>query len=141
VRPWWGSAILGSPLARRLDRPSQRLAVYGSLAPGEAHHHLLGDCPGTWVRAAVRGAYDPNGWGRTGGWPGLWPDPREPQRPVWLLESPALERHWSRLDAFEGPEYVRLLVRVELAGGGARVANLYAVPRPRGRASRAPAHG
>ena len=35
---------------------TQRLFVYGTLAPGRANGHVLADVPGTWELATVRGS-------------------------------------------------------------------------------------
>ena len=34
---------------------SHRLAVYGSLAPGQTNHHVVADIPGTWTGGTVEG--------------------------------------------------------------------------------------
>jgi gamma-glutamylcyclotransferase (GGCT)/AIG2-like uncharacterized protein YtfP len=107
-----------------------RLAVYGTLAPGAANHHLLAGVPGAWSPCVVRGQYDEHGWGLTRGYPGLRPDPAGPERAALLFASAELPRHWARLDAFEGAPYLRLLVPVRCAGGELCAANLYAVRAP-----------
>jgi gamma-glutamylcyclotransferase (GGCT)/AIG2-like uncharacterized protein YtfP len=35
--------------------PAERLAVYGSLAPGQANHHQLAGLAGEWRSGVVRG--------------------------------------------------------------------------------------
>lgn len=119
-----------------LDRPSRRLATYGSLRPGEANHHLVAELEGRWLEGTTRGLLAAAGWAAERGYPGLVWDPEGPEVPVQVLESPALPAHWERLDAFEGPSYLRILVPVATAEG-ARVCNLYAVrtavaPEPEG---------
>jgi gamma-glutamylcyclotransferase (GGCT)/AIG2-like uncharacterized protein YtfP len=105
------------------------LAVYGTLAPGGENHFLLAGIDGTWRPCAVTGHLHPDGWGLTGGFPGLAWDPDAPAIAAHLLESPDLPRHWDRLDAFEGGAYRRRVVSV-LTDDGPRLANVYTVPRP-----------
>lgn len=108
------------------DDPSHRLAVYGTLAPGEVNHHEVEDLVGTWHPGFVRGVFTPQGWGTTYGFPALRWDPDGPPVPVQVLVSPDLPDHWQRLDEFEGPGYRRILVPVEdEAGRLLTVANLY----------------
>lgn len=102
----------------------QRLAVYGTLAPGEANARQLAACPGTWSRGTVTGRRAEREH------PVLTFDPAAPAVPVQVLHSGVLPAHWPRLDAFEGDEYRRILVPIVLAAGGSTVANLYEVARP-----------
>jgi gamma-glutamylcyclotransferase (GGCT)/AIG2-like uncharacterized protein YtfP len=113
----------------RLDR----LAVYGTLAPGEPNHDQLAACPGTWVRGTV------HGWRGERAFPVFTFDPAGPAVTVHVLHSAMLPAHWARLDAFEGDDYVRLPVPVELADGTCVVANLYAARAPVSPAAAAPA--
>ena len=92
--------------------PDDRLAVYGSLAPGKSNHHMLAKYAGTWSRGRVRGDLLNAGWGAAGGFPGLIPRDDGPWVPVHVFESKALTSAWPELDAFEGDEYVRVIVRV-----------------------------
>jgi gamma-glutamylcyclotransferase (GGCT)/AIG2-like uncharacterized protein YtfP len=105
---------------------SSHLAVYGSLAPGRSNHYLLQDLAGEWSEGVVRGSMEDVGWGAVQGYPALRWDPQGEQKVrAYLLVSPELPRHWMQLDAFEGESYVRVLVTVELDGGGIAIANLY----------------
>jgi HAD superfamily hydrolase (TIGR01509 family) len=112
-----------------LDRPSTRLVVYGTLAPGEKNHHLLSTLPGEWRRVQVRGIKDEEGFGLTSGHPGLVWHPGTTTVDVWLLESEDLPGRWAGLDDFEGAEYRRILAPVEVDGRITCVANLYQVNR------------
>lgn len=107
-----------------------RLAVYGSLAPGKSNHHQLDGLGGGWQPGMVRGWLVESGWGAAQGFPGLRPDAMGPEVMVQLFTSEDLPDHWERLDAFEGDEYERVIVDVDL--GTYRVqANLYALrPEP-----------
>lgn len=110
-----------------LDRPSERLAVYGSLAPGEVNDHVLAPLDGRWEEGVVRGEVHRTGWGADHGFPGLeWRPDAEPVA-VRVFVSADLPEHWDRIDAFEGPDYDRVLVPVEGLPEGKRVCNIYAV--------------
>lgn len=116
--------------------PSQRLAVYGTLAPGEVNHHELESVRGTWRTGWVEGHLHAEGWGATDGFPAMVWEPGAPRVPVRVLESAQLAQHWDRLDAFEGAEYLRVLVPVHGLATAAVVANLYSLrERVPGRAS------
>jgi gamma-glutamylcyclotransferase (GGCT)/AIG2-like uncharacterized protein YtfP len=111
-----------------------RLAVYGSLAPGRRNHDQLEDLPGTWTPGHLRGTVVEIGWGDSAGYPGLILDPDGPEVPVLVFESPELYEHWERLDAFEGDAYERVVVDVA-TDRGASAAYVYALrgPAQRGR--------
>ncbi len=102
-----------------------RLAVYGSLTPGEVNHHHLADLGGTWQSGTVRGRLVKKGWGDDLGFPALIPDPEADPIDVQLLTCDVLPAHWGRLDAFEGREYKRILLPVELSDGRKVNANIY----------------
>jgi gamma-glutamylcyclotransferase (GGCT)/AIG2-like uncharacterized protein YtfP len=120
--------------ARRLEEhfadghsAHQRLAVYGSLVPGRANHHLVAGFAGEWLSdGLVTGELAESGWGAGLGFPAFrWSRHGEAMR-VPLLVSAELPQHWDRLDGFEGAEYLRILVPVATAQGACRVANIYA---------------
>ncbi|MEO6593971.1 MAG: gamma-glutamylcyclotransferase family protein [Planctomycetota bacterium] len=100
-------------------RCSQQLAVYGTLAPGESNHHLLANCPGTWCTATVLGRRTVRHF------PAFTYDATASPVPVHLLTSTRLPGHWRDLDAFEGPDYRRILVPVRLESQRFTIANLY----------------
>jgi len=104
-----------------------RLAVYGSLAPGRSNHHQLQNLRGEWHSGCiVRGELADRGWGAALGYPALRWSKLGPPVPAELLVSDELPEHWLRLDEFEGPEYLRILVPVLSSAGVVAVANLYA---------------
>ena len=107
-----------------------RLAVYGSLAPGRQNHHIVAPLGGTWVDGVVEGDLTTCGWGAAIGYPALRLRSGGPPVPVHVLTSALLQRAWPELDAFEGAEYRRVLVPVWSTGtAGERalltIANLY----------------
>jgi gamma-glutamylcyclotransferase (GGCT)/AIG2-like uncharacterized protein YtfP len=103
------------------DRPSNRLAVYGTtLAPGEPNHAMLSGVGGSWLEWLVQGeVFERDGF-RVFRWK-LGPD----KVSVKLLSASGLETHLPRIDRFEGPGYQRILVPVE-TDSGTKVSNIYA---------------
>jgi gamma-glutamylcyclotransferase (GGCT)/AIG2-like uncharacterized protein YtfP len=112
---------------RLLDRPETRLAVYGSLAPGEKNHWVVEDLHGSWEAGFVQGTLENVGWGGAMGYPGMTWVPGGERFPVKLFISSNLPDHWDRLDEFEGQDYRRILVPVYDLAGGVTVANIYEV--------------
>ncbi|UCG89449.1 MAG: gamma-glutamylcyclotransferase [Gemmatimonadota bacterium] len=110
-----------------LDYPSTRLAVYGSLGPGEQNHWVLEDLVGEWSLGSVRGVLHARGWGASDGFPGMEWIPTAGEIPLLVFISHDLPRHWGRIDAFEGEDYRRILIPVDLATGALVVANIYEV--------------
>jgi gamma-glutamylcyclotransferase (GGCT)/AIG2-like uncharacterized protein YtfP len=122
AEPEWDEAV-----REAIRSASHRLAVYGSLAPGEPNHHVIEAIRGAWTIGFVRGQREESGWGSGLGYPAITWKPDGDPVPVKLLTSPDLPLHWRRLDSFEGAEYVRILVPVEdEAGGLLAVSNIYA---------------
>ena len=125
-----------APLLERMvealfDFPERRLAAYGSLAPGEANHHILDGIEGSWSSGSVRGVRHDTGWGAGLGYPGMRWDPTAEPIEVQLFTSSDLPDHWERIDEFEGEAYGRILVPVETAEGEI-VCHLYAVKASEG---------
>lgn len=83
-----------------------RLAIYGSLAPGQPNHHQLQSLNGRWSAGTVRGRLVEQGWGAGLGYPALILDTDGTHIDVHVFESPDLPSHWERLDLFEGTDYV-----------------------------------
>jgi gamma-glutamylcyclotransferase (GGCT)/AIG2-like uncharacterized protein YtfP len=104
---------------------SNKLAVYGSLRPGEENHSVMEHLDGTWCTGFVRGKLFESGWGAAIGYPAIRWDPAGELIEVHLFESDDLELGWTRLDDFEGHEYVRILVPVENSDSVLAVANIY----------------
>ena len=103
----------------------ERLAVYGTLAPGRPNAHVLADVPGRWIVGTVRGVLCAAGWGAELGFPGVVLDPHGPLVEVHVLESAVLTDHWARLDAFEGPGHRRMFTIVRTSTGGEIAAQIY----------------
>ncbi len=111
---------------------SRTLAVYGTLAPGRPNHHVVAPLGGAWTSGFIVGDLSDDGWGKTPGYPAFRPRAGGPLIAAHVLVSDALPRAWSELDAFEGPEYRRILTPVFAVGGAdertlTTVANVYAV--------------
>jgi gamma-glutamylcyclotransferase (GGCT)/AIG2-like uncharacterized protein YtfP len=105
-----------------------RLAVYGTLAPGGPNAGVLAHVPGEWTRGTVRGTRHEDGWR---GFPGLVLDAAG-EVPVDVLTSSALAGEWERLDTFEGPGYRRVVTDVVLEDGGGVRAHVYVLAGPPG---------
>jgi gamma-glutamylcyclotransferase (GGCT)/AIG2-like uncharacterized protein YtfP len=123
-----GRAVRGAanaePALERAFTCSQRLAVYGTLAPGECNHHLLAGCPGPWVHGVVHGRVVERQFKL------FTYDPAAGAIAVQMLTSPGLVAHLPQLDAFERPTHHRILVPVFANGKLLAVANLYAACEP-----------
>ncbi len=104
-------------MSKATDDADRRLACYGTLRPGQPNHHQLADLHGHWRMGAVRGRLVEKGWGAERGHPALVLDDSASPVEVSLFESDDLPKHWPRLDAFEGADYERVLVRVDTADG------------------------
>ncbi len=110
---------------------TDRLFVYGTLAPGRPNAHVLAAVPGTWEPATVKGTLLQEGWGAAVGYPGIVLDEHGDDLHGFLLSSAELSAHWGRLDAFEGDGYERVVTSVELADGTVIKAHIYALKRNR----------
>ncbi|MBS0582100.1 MAG: gamma-glutamylcyclotransferase [Proteobacteria bacterium] len=106
---------------------TDRLFVYGTLAPGRPNAHMLAPVPGEWQPATVRGTLFQEGWGAAVGFPGIVLDDRAEPVHGFVFTSPELGDHWSRLDEFEGDGYERVAVVAELANGERVQAQIYAL--------------
>ena len=110
-------------------RDPDRLAVYGTLAPGGRNAGVLAGLAGEWSRGTVRGTRLDDGWR---GYPGVVLDEDGDEVPVAVLTSPDLADAWSRLDDFEGPGYRRVVARVTLDDGRVVPAHVYELTEPPG---------
>lgn len=99
-----------------LDDPApqhpQRLAVYGTLAPGRSNHGQLDGLTGRWIDGWVRGELHEEGWGAAYGYPAIVLYDDGSPVSVQVFESNDLPAHWERLDEFEGSAYRRVEAQV-----------------------------
>lgn len=105
----------------------QRLFTYGTLCPGRENAHILADIEGQWAKAFVKGVVHVLDWGPDQGLPAIVLDPQAAKVSGYLLSSETLDAHWPRIDDFEGFQYQRVLVEVELESGEQRQAWIYAM--------------
>ena len=96
---------------------TQRLFVYGTLAPGRPNAHVLADIPGEWEPATVIGTLLQEGWGAAAGYPGIVLDQHGGEVEGFLFSSEKLFEHWVRLDKFEGEGYERVVTTVRCKDG------------------------
>jgi gamma-glutamylcyclotransferase (GGCT)/AIG2-like uncharacterized protein YtfP len=106
---------------------TERLFVYGTLAPGRPNAHILAPVPGTWEPATVIGTLFQEGWGAAVGYPGIVLDAHGDRVDGLLFTSDRLTDHWARLDAFEGDGYARVMTRATLDDGTMVDAHIYAL--------------
>lgn len=118
--------------SRRVDGALQRLATYGTLAPGRPNHHQLDGLEGRWLNGHVDGMLIDAGWGASLGYPALILDPTGSAICVDVFESIDLPAHWPRLDAFEGPGYERVVTTVHTPTGDVD-ASIYVLVEIQGR--------
>lgn len=117
-------------LAAALFDADCHLIVYGSLAPGESNHGEVESLGGEWTAGWIHGTLYQIGWGAAMGFPALVWDPRGPRVDAYLLRSPALRHDWTRLDAFEGSQYARVLAPFHDESGIVAVGYVYQSANP-----------
>ncbi len=93
----------------------QHLFVYGTLAPGKPNQHILAELNGQWQPATVLGTLHEEGWGADLGYPGIKLSKDGSKVKGLVFSSSELEQHWSKLDAFEGEAYERVVTQAELS--------------------------
>jgi gamma-glutamylcyclotransferase (GGCT)/AIG2-like uncharacterized protein YtfP len=104
---------------------TDRLFVYGTLAPGRPNEHVLANVPGEWEPATVIGTLHPKGWGAAAGYPGIVLDEQGGEVQGLLFSSESLAGHWARLDEFEGEGYERVLITAKREDGTTVDAYIY----------------
>jgi gamma-glutamylcyclotransferase (GGCT)/AIG2-like uncharacterized protein YtfP len=108
---------------------TERLFVYGTLAPGRPNEHVLKAVPGSWTPGVVRGDLTQQGWGADLGYPALLLRADGPDVLGLVFTSDELSDLWAELDRFEGPEYERVIVSVALETGETVSAYVYVAKR------------
>lgn len=101
------------------------LAVYGSLAPGEANHWVVSRLRGEWTTGVVTGYVFELTWGPAEGYPGFVRDPDGNAVEVHVLRSDDLRAKWREIDDFEGAGYDREPIDVRLSDGSTVSAQIY----------------
>ena len=104
---------------------TDRLFVYGTLAPGRPNAHVLAEVSGTWEPATVRGTLLHEGWGASVGYPGIVLDELGNEVHGFIFSSEELSAHWARLDEFEGDGYDRVVTTAALSDGTVVRAHIY----------------
>jgi gamma-glutamylcyclotransferase (GGCT)/AIG2-like uncharacterized protein YtfP len=103
-----------------------RLATYGSLAPGGPNHRQLDGLKGRWFSGHVRGTLVEKGWGAELGYPGIILDDQGSDVEVQVFECADLVGRWPLLDEFEGSGYERVIAAVRTSSGEVE-ASIYAL--------------
>ena len=104
---------------------TQRLFVYGTLAPGQPNEHVLAEVEGDWEPATVQGTLVHEGWGDGLGFPAMTLADDAPDVSGFLFISEHLDEYWVRLDEFEGEEYERVVARAKRLNGQVVDAHMY----------------
>jgi gamma-glutamylcyclotransferase (GGCT)/AIG2-like uncharacterized protein YtfP len=112
------AAVLTSGSVRAMGADS-RLVVYGSLAPGEANHHVVEGLIGRWDPCVITGSIEMHDGYRIFRW-----DEKGSRVDAQLLSSPKLPGAWPEIDEFEGADYRRRVIPVEV-GGKKLLASVY----------------
>lgn len=103
-----------------LDHPSKNLVIYGSLAPGEVHAHVLRYIKGSWAGATIQGTIT-----NEDKYPVFTWIPAGKEHEVYFFRSDDLPFSWRRIDNFEGGGYIRTWTNARLADGDLVVSNVY----------------
>ena len=107
----------------------EALFVYGTLRPGRENEGILKEIGGTFEEANIRGIHFPDGWLEDFPYPGVDLDQEGEIIEGYLFRSPDLYKYWGRLDAFEGPNYRRVVAEVCGIEQGLVKAYVYAINR------------
>ena len=108
---------------------TNRLFVYGTLAPGRPNAHVLADVSGSWEPGIVEGTLYQEGWGAAAGYPGIVLNDNGAEVRGFIFSSEELAAHWARLDEFEGEGYQRVLTKASLEDGTVVQAYIYELRR------------
>lgn len=103
----------------------RRLATYGTFRPGHENHHVVAPLGGFWTEGWIEGETRTAREGRWQGYAGFVHLPGGPRLAAMMLESDALPGAWERLDAFEGPAFLRIAIPFFTRDGASRPASVY----------------
>ena len=102
-----------------LDRPDERLVIYGTLAPGKPNHNVIEDLSGEYRDCAVHGRIS-----EVDGFPHFTWAPSDAGLEALLFSSKQLPGKWDELDRFEGDGYKRRLIPATI-DSGLSIASIY----------------
>ena len=102
-----------------LDRPDERLVIYGTLAPGKPNHNVIADLGGEYHDCAVHGRIS-----EVDGFPHFTWAPSDAGLGALLFSSKQLPGKWDELDRFEGDGYKRRLIPATV-DSGLSIASIY----------------
>jgi gamma-glutamylcyclotransferase (GGCT)/AIG2-like uncharacterized protein YtfP len=105
----------------------QRLFIYGTLGPGRPNEHIMTTIGGTWQTASIYGELQEKGWGAAMGYPGIVLNNKGQEVKGYIFTSENFDKHWQKLDAFEGEAYQRIRSEVKLEDGRLVEAFVYAL--------------
>ena len=113
------ATVIEDMLDNFFERPSNRLAVYGTLIPSGPNASELAGLDGEWLDGTVSGKLED----RDGFLEFHW-SLQGTEVPVKIFSGDGLSERLDRLDQFEGPRYRRILVPV-LIERTVHVSNIY----------------
>jgi gamma-glutamylcyclotransferase (GGCT)/AIG2-like uncharacterized protein YtfP len=102
-----------------LDRPDERLVIYGTLAPGRENHDVIEDLGGGYSDCTVHGRIT-----EVDGLPYFTWAPEAQSLRAQLFCSDQLPAKWDDLDSFEGSGYKRRLIPA-VSDGVLCIASIY----------------
>jgi gamma-glutamylcyclotransferase (GGCT)/AIG2-like uncharacterized protein YtfP len=102
-----------------LDRPDERLVIYGTLAPGKSNHNVIADLRGEYRDCAVHGRIS-----EVDGFPHFTWARSDASLGALLFSSKQLPGMWGALDRFEGDGYKRRLIPATI-DSGLSIASIY----------------
>lgn len=117
-------AIVG-PILRKLisilfEGPDIRIALYGTLRPGQVNHNVISNIVGVWKKGTVNGRIE-----YKCGLPIFRWEINKDNVEVDVLISEDLLNEYSRLDRFEGTAYIRQWIPVHFDNGSLEICNMY----------------
>lgn len=102
-----------------LDKPDERLVIYGTLAPGKPNHYVIEDLRGDYCDCSVHGRIS-----EADGLPYFTWAPSADSLDAQLFSCRQLPEMWNELDRFEGEGYKRRLIPAT-TDDGLTIASIY----------------